>query len=165
MASIAEPRRPGPPKSKQADNSSHDTHDRSLQEAEHHAYDPQDDDDLATPRPPQSTDLSFEAVTPGIDPRAYLAKSETRRGDGPNSSYFSRADTVISPQSQARNSLVRQPTMERLESLSDIRAANPDLHLSGNIISATFNAPHAFTYRKNGQWVRHTALQSLTDAH
>ena len=45
--------------------------------------------------------------------------------------------------------------MGRRESLSEIRAANPDLSLSGNIISATFNIPHAFTYRKGGQWVRY----------
>ncbi|KAG9251781.1 glycosyltransferase family 20-domain-containing protein [Emericellopsis atlantica] len=42
--------------------------------------------------------------------------------------------------------------MERRESLSEIRAANPDLSLSGNIISATFSAPHSFTYRTGGQW-------------
>ncbi|KAI0015584.1 family 20 glycosyltransferase [Xylariomycetidae sp. FL0641] len=40
----------------------------------------------------------------------------------------------------------------RRESISDIRAAAPDLGLSGNIISATFLAPHTFKYRKNGQW-------------
>ncbi|KAH7327801.1 family 20 glycosyltransferase [Stachybotrys elegans] len=42
--------------------------------------------------------------------------------------------------------------MGHRESLSDIRAANPDLLLSGNIISATFNIPHSFTYRKGGDW-------------
>ena len=162
MASIAEPRET--PSSRKADHSSsrdahHDLNDHEAPDAQQ----------TPTPRPPQSTDLGFEAVTPGIDPRAYLAKSETRRGDGPNSSYFSRADTVISPDSQARNSLVRQATsrttMERRESLSDIRAANPDLHLSGNIISATFNAPHAFTYRKGGQWVGPAAQIRHTDVN
>lgn len=50
--------------------------------------------------------------------------------------------------------------MGRRESLSEIRALNPDLALSGNIISATFNIPHAFTYRKSGSWVSasHTRL-------
>lgn len=174
MASIAEPRRPGPPSasSRKTDHSSsHDAHDRDVQGATStSASSNHDTDDIGTPTPtpcpPQSTDLGFEAVTPGIDPRAYLAKSETRRGDGPNSSYFSRADTAIPAKSQARNSLVRQATtttMNHRESLSDIRAANPDLHLSGNIISATFNAPHAFTYRKSGQWVRHSADLCLID--
>lgn len=46
-----------------------------------------------------------------------------------------------------------EPTLRRRESLSEIRAANPDLALSGNIISATFNTPHSFVYRKGGDWV------------
>lgn len=41
----------------------------------------------------------------------------------------------------------------RRESLSDIRASNPDLALSGNIISATFNIPHSLDYRKGADWV------------
>lgn len=44
--------------------------------------------------------------------------------------------------------------MARRESLSEIRAANPDLGLSGNIISVAFNIPYSFTYRKGGDWVR-----------
>jgi len=43
--------------------------------------------------------------------------------------------------------------MARRQSLSEIRAANPELALSGNIISATFNIPHALTYKKDGDWV------------
>ncbi|KFG79505.1 putative trehalose-6-phosphate synthase/trehalose phosphatase [Metarhizium anisopliae] len=43
--------------------------------------------------------------------------------------------------------------MARRESLSEIRAANPDLGLSGNIISVAFNIPYSFTYRKGGDWV------------
>ncbi|POR35315.1 Trehalose-phosphatase [Tolypocladium paradoxum] len=42
--------------------------------------------------------------------------------------------------------------MARRESLTEIRAANPDLALSGNIISATFNIPHALTYHKGADW-------------
>ncbi|OHW97513.1 trehalose 6-phosphate synthase [Colletotrichum incanum] len=42
--------------------------------------------------------------------------------------------------------------MGRRESLSQIRAANPDLQLSGNIISATFNIPHSVKYRKGSDW-------------
>jgi trehalose 6-phosphate synthase/phosphatase len=66
--------------------------------------------------------------------------------------------------------------MGRRESLSEIRAANPDLSLSGNIISATFNIPHAFKYRKGTDWVsafccvprsQHhgSALSLLPDVH
>lgn len=50
--------------------------------------------------------------------------------------------------------------MARRESLSEIRAANPELSLTGNIISATFNIPHAVTYHKGGAWV--SAFSSLT---
>ncbi|KAM3429036.1 hypothetical protein NHJ13734_008340 [Beauveria thailandica] len=42
--------------------------------------------------------------------------------------------------------------MARRESLSEILAANPELSLSGSIISAAFNIPHALTYRKGGDW-------------
>ncbi|KAJ0311317.1 uncharacterized protein N0V96_009128 [Colletotrichum fioriniae] len=42
--------------------------------------------------------------------------------------------------------------MGRRESLSQIRSANPDLQLSGNIISATFNIPHSLKYRKGSDW-------------
>jgi trehalose 6-phosphate synthase/phosphatase len=38
------------------------------------------------------------------------------------------------------------------ESMSDIRAISPDLSLTGNIISATFNIPHALKYRKGTDW-------------
>lgn len=43
--------------------------------------------------------------------------------------------------------------MARHESLSDIRAANPELSLSGSIISVAFNIPHALTYRVGQDWV------------
>ncbi len=41
----------------------------------------------------------------------------------------------------------------RRDSLTDIRQNNPDLALSGNIISATFNIPHSLDYRKGTEWV------------
>jgi trehalose 6-phosphate synthase/phosphatase len=53
-------------------------------------------------------------------------------------------------------------TMARQESLSDIGAANPDLSLSGNIISATFSAPHSFTYRSNGNWVSSSVSERIS---
>jgi len=47
-----------------------------------------------------------------------------------------------------------RPTMSgRRESISEYRAANPDLPLSGNIISATFNIPHTLRYHKGSAWV------------
>ncbi|KAI6780695.1 Trehalose-phosphatase-like protein [Emericellopsis cladophorae] len=116
----------------------------------------EDEYDDESPRPPASTDLGFEAVTPGIDPRSYLAKRTTTTSGAPSVSYFSRNDVTIPSRTGLRDPLSRQTTlpykMERRESLSEIRAANPDLSLSGNIISATFSAPHSFTYRTGGQW-------------
>lgn len=41
----------------------------------------------------------------------------------------------------------------RRESMTDIRAISPDLALTGNIISATFNIPHSLKYRKGSDWV------------
>jgi hypothetical protein len=38
-------------------------------------------------------------------------------------------------------------------SFSKIRAANPNLELSENIISATFNIPHSLKYHKGADWV------------
>ncbi|KAK3385266.1 glycosyltransferase family 20-domain-containing protein [Podospora didyma] len=40
----------------------------------------------------------------------------------------------------------------RRDSMSDFRAISPDLALSGNIISATFNIPHSLKYRKGADW-------------
>lgn len=51
--------------------------------------------------------------------------------------------------------------MARRESLSEIRAANPELSLTGNIISATFNIPHAVTYHKGGAWVSFSWWKNL----
>lgn len=39
------------------------------------------------------------------------------------------------------------------ETMADIRAISPDLSLTGNIISATFNIPHSLKYRKGADWV------------
>ncbi|KAB5513612.1 glycosyltransferase family 20 protein [Coniochaeta sp. 2T2.1] len=42
--------------------------------------------------------------------------------------------------------------MGRRQSLSQIRATHPDLALSGNVISATFNIPHSLAYNKGADW-------------
>ena len=51
----------------------------------------------------------------------------------------------------------------RKESLTNIRAMNPDLSLSGNIISATFNIPYSLEYRKGADWVCRPILSSLVE--
>lgn len=42
-------------------------------------------------------------------------------------------------------------------SFSEIRAANPNLEWSENIISATFNIPHSLKYHKGADWVSTSA--------
>jgi trehalose 6-phosphate synthase/phosphatase len=46
-----------------------------------------------------------------------------------------------------------QPTTPSRESMSEIRGISPDLALTGNIISATFNLPHSLKYHKGADWV------------
>jgi trehalose 6-phosphate synthase/phosphatase len=41
----------------------------------------------------------------------------------------------------------------RRDSISEIRKTSPNLSLTGNIISATFNIPHSLKYRKGADWV------------
>jgi trehalose 6-phosphate synthase/phosphatase len=45
------------------------------------------------------------------------------------------------------------PATPSRESMSEIRAISPDLALTGNIISATFNLPHSLKYHKGADWV------------
>lgn len=103
--------------------------------------------------PKQPTHHGFEAVTPSI-PSGRMNYNSQSTADAP--SYFSHADPLISrPDSDELPPLLEEsaPNMARRESLSDIRASNPDLALTGNIISATFTIPHSFAYRKGGEWV------------
>lgn len=115
--------------------------------------------------PPVHTDQALDAVTPGIELATYRQWPDAR-ADSP--SYFSHADPKIrtSPHQESHRRIPplgqTSATMNRRESLSEIRAANPDLSLSGNIISATFTPTHAFTYRKGGQWVSALASQAST---
>lgn len=130
-----------------------------------------DGGDDISPELPGAND--FDAVTPGIHPSTYLSSSVADASARPSSrfpqshqqhhgdhsdapSYFSRADPAI----DNADGLLRRTTTAnarmataRRQSLSDIRAANPDLALSGNIISATFSIPHSFSYKKGGDWV------------
>lgn len=51
------------------------------------------------------------------------------------------------------NRLTEATMAGRRESMSEFREISPDLALSGNIISATFNIPHSLKYRKGSDWV------------
>lgn len=115
------------------------------------------------PSQPVNTDAIFDAVTPGFE-LVNNHHGPDSRAESP--SYFSNADPRIpeTPHQESHRPIpsLGQPsfTMNRRESLSEIRAANPDLSLSGNIISATFTPTHAFSYRKGGQWVsKHAPLR------
>lgn len=117
-----------------------------------------------------------DAVTPGIHQHTYLDSADNSRSGSP--SYFSQSDRKVafassdpsiaatpsitthnlpqSPGSITGKDILKRMTlaaMGRRESLSRIREANPDLQLSGNIISATFNIPHSVKYRKGSDWV------------
>ncbi|KAK4664670.1 uncharacterized protein QC763_507260 [Podospora pseudopauciseta] len=50
------------------------------------------------------------------------------------------------------NRLTEATMAGRRESMSEFREISPDLALSGNIISATFNIPHSLKYRKGSDW-------------
>ncbi|KAI5922000.1 glycosyltransferase family 20-domain-containing protein [Camillea tinctor] len=62
--------------------------------------------------------------------------------------------TDLSRREMAGHEVLRRMSLSkgRRESISDIKAAAPDLALSGNIISATFTLPHSLKYHKNGEW-------------
>lgn len=118
-------------------------------------------------------------VTPGIAIRTYSPESrDSRENTGTNSpNYFQAhppADVATSPDPLDDNMAASTPgdadaasvsghdilrrmsksSRTRRESISDIRATYPALHLSGNVISATFNMPHSLKYRKGADWVR-----------
>lgn len=119
-------------------------------------------------------------VTPGITAATYeLEPSETSPGgqDRSGQDYFSRksVDHAIAP-SPPPNTTNREgqsfdnkvatgfhegsewikrlsvAIMSGQESMDELRAISPDLALTGNIISATFNIPHSLKYRKGADW-------------
>jgi len=120
-------------------------------------------------------------VTPGITPNAYQpADNETTPSgaDTSNRDYFSRKaidrsiaespttvaledgenkfNAQIAAGATAGKDYLHRLTQHvmgsRRDSLSDIRARNPNLALSGNIISATFTIPHLLRYHKGSDW-------------
>ncbi|KAK3936816.1 putative glycosyltransferase [Diplogelasinospora grovesii] len=120
--------------------------------------------------------LNAVPVTPGINLHAYDGEgAEGGAENTGNPSYFSERDAdralaaspdlqsvqgnspdnVIAACADAGKDFLRRlslAAMGRRESLSEIRATNPDLALSGNIISATFNIPHSLKYHKGADW-------------
>lgn len=109
-------------------------------------------------------------VTPGINFDTYRSRDTDGQATGRTSpSYFSREAaatsqpdiTDLSPSEVAATATTTENLLSRMslaamgrrQSLSDIRAAHPDLHLSGNVISATFNIPHTLAYNKGADWV------------
>lgn len=123
-------------------------------------------------------------VTPGINFDTYRPHDadDADEATGTTSpSYFSREatapshpnDTDLSPSEVAATATTTENLLSRMslaamgrrQSLSQIRAAHPDLHLSGNVISATFNIPHSLVYNKGADWVSHALLFSLAGFH
>ncbi|KAK2061700.1 hypothetical protein LY76DRAFT_643718, partial [Colletotrichum caudatum] len=112
---------------------------------------------------------------PAADAQSYFALSDRPRDSPPTSSSNTQSSqqqqqlrqqhpssipttssqTPQSPAPLSGRDILKRMTlaaMGRRESLSQIRASNPDLQLSGNIISATFNIPHSLRYRKGSDW-------------
>ncbi|KAI0107378.1 glycosyltransferase family 20 protein [Hypoxylon sp. NC0597] len=118
-------------------------------------------------------------VTPGIQASTYSSRTGTdssapkapspsyfTQDPGKNDSGFATAPPVESPSdissptnlakgAASDHEVLRRMSISlrgRRESISEIRAAAPDLALSGNIISVTFTTPHALKYHKSGDW-------------
>ncbi|KAI0844056.1 glycosyltransferase family 20 protein [Daldinia vernicosa] len=128
--------------------------------------------------PPHLRDsITRVPVTPGIQSSTYLAKTSTDSVKAASQGYFTRdpanqsSDVSQPPPTEPHSdgssptNLVKGATSDeevlrrmsistkgRRESISEIRAAAPDLALSGNIISVTFTTPYSLKYRKNGEW-------------
>lgn len=115
-------------------------------------------------------------VTPGITRETY----EPQGSDGQEANYFSHKtsdhalaasplpissaafapgdfDAQLTAGANSSTDFLKRVTDAvmggRRDSLSEIRKETPDLSLSGNIISATFNIPHSLKYHKGSDWV------------
>ena len=110
-----------------------------------------------------------DAVTPGIHLSTYMTPQDSGgsggspgRTDPSRGSYFSKSDNKIPTAGERRDKtpddLLDQFTLSDGEakwpSLDEVRTANPDLEISGNIISATFTIPHTLKCKSGGEWVR-----------
>ena len=74
--------------------------------------------------------------------QSFQSKIETGAQEGSN--FMRRLSAAV---------LHPPPAAPLRESMSEIRAISPDLALTGNIISATFNLPHSLKYHKGADWV------------
>lgn len=113
-------------------------------------------------------------VTPGIGLGAYDSTPESRTSP-PSASFFAdelaRQDKpgAVGEAAESNQDILRRISLsgapQRRDSLDEIdpRAANPSLHLSGGIISATFCIPHALQFIKGSEWVRPTPSLMFDD--
>ncbi|KAK9418235.1 hypothetical protein SUNI508_08196 [Seiridium unicorne] len=73
----------------------------------------------------------------------------------PNPDIRASSPTEASKGAMSHQEVLRRMSLSsrgRRESISDIKAAVPDLALSGNIISTTFTLPYSVKYRSTGDW-------------
>ena len=146
---------------------------------------PLQEDDSDSSQPPQlRASVTGVPVTPDITAHTYNSESsgDSRTANAAplpdNPGYFhsitSRSQLAVSPDGMEEEQNPAdlespQEILRRLslsgESLAKIREANPDLALSGNIISATFTLPHTLKYRKGSDWVRLVCFYLLELAH
>ncbi|KAK0624317.1 putative trehalose-6-phosphate synthase/trehalose phosphatase [Immersiella caudata] len=132
--------------------------------------------------PPHFRPSNYEVpVTPGITREAYESQNDTPTpvaGQSGEDGYFSAKDIdhalaaspgpvgvgtgtdgfrakIIEGAENSKDFLRRLSFAVmggRRDSISEIRKTSPDLSLTGNIISATFNIPHSLKYRKGADW-------------
>ncbi|KAI1640745.1 glycosyltransferase family 20-domain-containing protein [Biscogniauxia mediterranea] len=169
-----------PPDSSRAYATRHEPDETSprLSPSLHYQPDPSDNPDLP---PHQRSSITHVPVTPDINLSTYSSQSSSDSRGYESPSYFTKdprqhdraARTVDSPlqlpdtaerspsshtdpvtREMAGHEVLRRMSLSKgsRESISDIKAAAPDLALSGNIISATFTTPHSLKYHKNGEW-------------
>ncbi|KAI5863811.1 glycosyltransferase family 20 protein [Durotheca rogersii] len=116
-------------------------------------------------------------VTPGIQASTYSSRPGSESEKAASPSYFTRKpgshenpvsdglpsqspSEMSSPTNLVKGATSHHEVLRRMsistkgrrESIEDIRAAAPDLALSGNIISVTSTTPHSLKYHKSGNW-------------
>lgn len=136
--------------------------------------------------PHERTSITNVPVTPGIQSSTYLSRAGIDSTGTSSPSYFTRdpakngtsassgpASQPVPNESSPSNLVKDAPTdlevlrrmsvstKGRRQSISEIKAAAPELALSGNILSVTFTTPHALKYHKNGEWVSLTQSESF----
>ncbi|KAK1962623.1 family 20 glycosyltransferase [Colletotrichum sublineola] len=105
------------------------------------------------PRPAEGP--SYFSLSDRPRDSSHSQSSQQQQHQEPPVSSYSSSQLPKTPGPLSGRDILKRMTlaaMGRRESLSQIRAANPDLQLSGSIISATFNIPHSLKYRKGSDW-------------